>query len=157
MKTLFIDRTRCNGCGACQAVCALVKRGAQMPQQARIRARRAGGPAAGYVTVCQHCAEPVCLTACMRGIIDQDPATGLVTRRTEGCFTCAACKVMCPSDAIVYDSRLDAFVTCDLCGGNPPCVAACPTGALRFEEPAGASEDLRNKYAQALLGGKEAE
>ncbi len=154
MKTLFIDRTRCNGCGACQAVCALVKRGAQMPQQARIRVRRAGGPAAGYVTVCQHCAQPVCLTACMRGIIDQDPATGLVTRRTQGCFTCAACKVMCPSDSIVYDSLLDAFVTCDLCGGDPPCAKACPTGALRYEDQAAASEQLRQKYAQAALGGK---
>lgn len=154
MKTLFIDRTRCNGCGACQAVCALVKRGAQMPQQARIRARRRGPRPPGMVTVCQHCAQPVCLTACMRGIIDQDPATGWSPAAPRGASPGAACKVMCPSDSIVYDSLLDAFVTCDLCGGDPPCAKACPTGALRYEDQAAASEQLRQKYAQAALGGK---
>lgn len=157
MKILSIDRSKCNGCGACQSICSLVKKGEMRPSESRIRVRRVGGPDTQYVSVCQHCAEPVCVSACMRGIIDKDPVTGIVSRKTEDCFTCAACKVMCPAGAVVYDSDMDAFVTCDLCGGDPACVKVCPTGALRYEEPGMASADFRNQYAQSILGAKEAE
>ena len=87
----------------------------------------------------------------MRGIIDKDPVTGVVSRKQEDCFSCAACKVMCPHGAVVYDSGLDAFDTCDLCGGDPACVRVCPTGALRYEDLSAASSDFRNRYAQHVL------
>lgn len=151
MKVLSIDRTKCSGCGACQVICSLVKKRGGYPSESRIRIRRAGGTDTQHVSVCQHCAEPVCVSACMRGIIDKDPVTGVVSRKQEDCFSCAACKVMCPHGAVVYDSGLDAFDTCDLCGGDPACVRVCPTGALRYEDLSAASSDFRNRYAQHVL------
>lgn len=152
MKILSIDRERCSGCGACQILCSLAKKGSVDPAESRIRIRRAGGADTQYPSVCQHCAEPVCVSACMRGIIDKDPATGVVRRRQEDCFACAACMVMCPHGAVVYDHDLDAFDTCDFCGGAPVCAAVCPTGALRYEEPGSASASLRGKYAARFFG-----
>ena len=151
MKILTIDRAKCTGCGACQMICSIAKKGTVMPSDARIRIRRAGGIDTQYAVVCQHCAEPVCVSACMRGIIDKDPGTGVISRRTEDCFACAACRVMCPVGAVTYDRDQEAFVTCDLCGGDPVCVKVCPTQALRFEDVHQASLDLRSKYAQNLL------
>jgi len=157
MKILSIDRKKCNGCGACQAICSLVKKEQMRPSESRIRVRRVGGPDTQYASVCQHCAEPVCVSACMRGIIDKDPATGIVSRKVEDCFTCAACRVMCPIGAVVYDSDLDAFVTCDFCGGDPVCAKVCPTGALRYEDVSEASSDFRNKYARSVFAPTERE
>lgn len=157
MKVLTINRSQCNGCGACQMVCSLTKKNGLCPSESRIRVRRVGGTETQYVCVCQHCAEPVCVSACMRGIIDKDPVTGVVTRKQEDCFTCAACKVMCPHGAVTYDSTIDAFVTCDLCGGDPACIKVCPTGALRYEDLSEASSDFRNQYAQRVLHAKEVE
>ena len=151
MRILTIDRSKCNGCGACQTICSLVKKGGVCPSEARIRSRRTGGVDTQYVSVCQHCAEPVCESACMRGIIDKDPVTGVVSRRQEDCFACAACKVMCPHGAVIYDSGLDAFDTCDFCGGDPVCVKVCPIGALRFEEPGAVSSEFRSQYAQRVF------
>ncbi len=116
-----------------------------------MRVRRVGGRETEYVTFCQHCAEPVCVSACLKGIIDKDPVTGVVSRQTEKCFECAACSVMCPMDAIVHDSEEKAFVTCDLCGGDPVCVKACPNGAITYGEPAEISADVRRKNAVQLF------
>lgn len=151
MRILTIDRTKCNGCGACQAICSINKKQAVKPDEARIRLRRTAGIETQYVAYCQHCAEPVCTTACLKGIIDKDPVTGIVSRDFEYCFECAACSVLCPMEAVVYDSSLKAYVTCDFCGEDPLCVKVCPTGALAFEEPSQASVEKRGKHGRRIF------
>lgn len=172
MKILSFDQSRCSRCGACQIVCSLVKKGCFKPEEARIRIEPAGeeeslsltkpaGPALRAV-VCQHCAEPVCVTACMRGIIHKDPESGFVSRKFEDCFRCASCQVLCPVGAAVEDHDLGAFITCDLCsterksgslkGDVPACVQVCPSGALRYEDLSETSASLREQYARRTLG-----
>mgnify|MGYP005857452547 CR=1 FL=1 len=157
MKILTVDKTKCNGCGACQVLCSAVKKNKVQPSESRIRIRRSGDPDVQNVSVCQHCETPVCVTACMRGCIHKDPATGFVRRNVKGCFACASCNVWCPIGAIFYDSDEDAFVTCDRCGGDPLCVRVCPTGALRYEEIGGVSDTRRQAYARSLFAGEGAE
>ena len=152
MKLLTYDQTRCNYCGACQIVCSLSKKDRIDPGQARIRIQTAGDGIPLRAAVCQHCEEPVCVTACMRGIIEKDPETGVVRRHFEDCFRCAACHVMCPIGAAVLDEELKAFVTCDLCGGDPVCVKVCPTGALGYADVQESSEAMRTRYARMALG-----
>ena len=155
MKILTFDQSKCDGCGACQRLCSLRKKGKVQPSESRIRIKRTDG-AEGEApflraVYCQHCAEPTCVTACMRGIISKDPATGLVSRKTEDCFQCAACAVMCPVGATLLDHDMDAFVTCDLCGGDPLCVKVCPRGAIKYEDVEAAIEEKRNRYAQMAM------
>ena len=71
------------------------------------------------------------------------------------CFACSACAVACPMGAVVYDSGVDAYLTCDQCGGDPLCVKICPTGALSFAEPAQSSVERRSSYAEKRHDPKE--
>ena len=155
MKILSIDRTKCSGCGICQSSCALARKRALQPCEARIQVRQAGGRETEYVSFCQHCAEPVCVSACLKGIIDKDLKTGIVGRETDRCFECAACSLLCPMGAVVHDTSLNAFVTCDACGGDPVCVRACPTGALSYGEPSQISSNVRSESGLRLFAWKE--
>ena len=155
MKLLTFDQSKCTNCGACSAVCSLEKKGVVQPAQARIRIKAAcaeNGEKVLRASVCQHCARPVCVTACMKGIVHKDPETGFVSRDKEGCIACAACAVMCPVGAAVLDTDANAFLTCDLCGGNPACVKVCSSGALSYADPAEASAAFRNSYALKAVG-----
>lgn len=134
-KILAIDRSICNGCGICEVICSIKHKHAACPSESRIRLQRFGGPLQQYVAYCQHCEEPICATACLKGAIDKYAVPGLVVHHYEQCFSCGACEVMCPLGAPVYDSDLDAYVTCDLCGGDPVCVQVCPTKALVYDFP----------------------
>ena len=153
MKMICVDRSKCNGCGACQSICSMVKQDRVQPAEARIRLQRAGGAKLQYVTYCQHCADPECLKACLKTIIRKDG--GLVLRNFNGCFACSACEVACPMGAVVYDSCVDAYMTCDQCGGDPVCVKICPTGALSFVDAAEACVDRRAAYAAQKVDVKE--
>ena len=81
MKRIAFDPLRCSLCGACMAACTLSKAGKPDLSRSRIRIETAGSCVPLRAAVCRHCEEPACVTACMRGIIDRDPETGLVTRR----------------------------------------------------------------------------
>lgn len=48
------------------------------------------------------------------------------------CIGCGVCEKVCKYSAIKL-SEGKALV-CDLCGGDPKCVARCPTGALEYVE-----------------------
>lgn len=151
MKIISIDRVKCNGCGICQAICSINKKTEIKPEESRIRINKTNAVALQSPTYCQHCAEPVCVSACLKGIIDKDIVTGVVSRQHEKCFECAVCSVMCSNGAVVYDQDLKAYVTCDLCGGEPLCVKVCPTGALRFEDPETTSVNMRNKHGNRIF------
>ena len=155
MKRIVFDPDRCNLCNACRIACSAGKKGSVQPDLSRIRIETAGDAKPLRAVVCQHCQDPVCVTACMRGIIHQDEQTGIVSRRYEDCFRCAACHVYCPVGAAVEDSDLQAFVTCDLCGGAeiPLCVQVCENGALHFEEESETSRRRRERYASGMFGG----
>jgi carbon-monoxide dehydrogenase iron sulfur subunit len=155
MWTLSIDREKCNGCGVCQVMCSLAKKKAVQPAESRIRVNRYSGADFQSLALCQHCAEPGCVNACLMGVVIQDPGSGLVGRDTAKCFACGACKVMCPAGAPVYDSHEDAYVTCDLCKGEPICVKVCPQNALSYLDLAAASEEIRYKQGLRFFRGRQ--
>jgi Fe-S-cluster-containing hydrogenase component 2 len=56
--------------------------------------------------------------------------------------------VLCPEDAVTFDSGKNAYTTCDCCDGDPLCVSICPTGALSYAEPSKISCDFREAYSR---------
>ena len=153
MKRILFDPKQCSLCGICETACSLSKGGSPDAERSRIRIETAGEERPLRAAVCRHCEEPACVTACMRGIIAKDETSGQAFRKWEDCFRCAACTVYCPVGAIVEDPSLHAFVSCDLCGGDPLCVQVCPNGALRFEDDREASCQKRSRYAEQMFTG----
>lgn len=114
------------------------------------------------VSICYHCAEPPCMSACPAGAITKLKENRIVVVDKEACLGrsgCGgACQVACPYDApqfgIEPDSKMEK---CDLClgrwgeGKKPVCVEACPMRAL----DAGPLEELEQKYG-CRRGEKEA-
>ncbi|MEL7671169.1 4Fe-4S binding protein [Methanobacterium sp.] len=56
----------------------------------------------------------------------------MIVVNKEGCIKCGACQGVCPTEAISVTP--EDVIFCDLCSGEPKCVAACSTGALKAEE-----------------------
>ena len=148
MKTIAFDPVKCSLCGACSLLCSLVKSQGDVPAVPRIRIETAGNCLPLRAAVCQHCTQPACVDACMRGIIHKDAATGIVTRQQEDCFRCASCAVYCPVGACAEDDATQAFVSCDLCGGDPLCVKICLSGALQYADEREISVLSRRSYAK---------
>lgn len=147
-KALGVDQELCNGCGLCQSGCNLKKVGRAGLSGAGIAVARPA-PGEGIVTVCCHCEEPLCVTACLMEAITRGN-DGVVTRDEEACIGCRSCVVMCPWEACRHDDRRDVAVSCDLCGGDPVCVSLCPTGALTLAAPGDVSR-LRRQAAVRRL------
>ena len=45
---------------------------------------------------------------------------------------CKVCTIACPFGTINYVQETGKVQKCDLCGGEPACAEACPTGAITF-------------------------
>jgi Fe-S-cluster-containing hydrogenase component 2 len=70
-----------------------------------------------------------CASACPENVITRDRYSGAVVIN-DGCIGCGACQEVCPINAIqMWDEKA---VKCDLCGGAPKCVEACPRQALSW-------------------------
>jgi Fe-S-cluster-containing dehydrogenase component len=132
MKTLYVDYSKCIGCGTCEAVCKFIY---QIPKI--IMTRTSYG--LNVPLYCQHCEDPKCVKVCKQKAIfkDEDGAVRLIEERCRGCKT-KSCILACPYVAILCTGRESPVAKCDMCvtraGLGPACVKMCPCDALMVGE-----------------------
>ncbi len=124
----------CTGCRYCEIACAVWHCGRIDVGQSRIRILfDAENAAERYAAVnCQHCEDPVCVSACPSEAMRKDVRTGWVTVNASTCIGCEMCVLACPLSVPYFDPTLKVAVKCDFCHGDPECVKHCSSRALRL-------------------------
>jgi carbon-monoxide dehydrogenase iron sulfur subunit len=158
MKKLFVRPELCTGCKTCELACAVAHSRSQNllgamiespPPHTRIYVEAV--PVSPFEIVkmpmtCRHCDPAPCIAACIPQVMHRGPHDEVTNvGGKHGCIACGMCVMTCPFGMIGRAAVPDAnaasgarvmAVKCDLCPDRPvpACVAACPTGALLFEE-----------------------
>jgi Fe-S-cluster-containing hydrogenase component 2 len=135
-KILLIDPLTCNGCRECEIVCAARHAGNRKIAQKRIRVLGAAfGDASLFVpSTCRQCADPPCMAVCPRNAIRLDHVLKRVVLDPGLCVGCAMCVAACPNGSMAFADELGLPYKCELCDGDPECVRACETQALKYVE-----------------------
>jgi len=128
-----VDIERCTECKRCAIACSLAKSAAVRMRSSRIDIHP-HWPEVPEIRVCrfEDCAGHPCIESCSVAAIRE--LDGVVLIDAETCIGCGACEAVCPYQAIRIED--EKALKCDLCGGDPACVAECVTGALRDREVA---------------------
>ncbi len=127
---IVFDPSRCTGCGMCEAVCAAGGREGKGPRTSRVQVLRDDEAGTSFAVLCQHCLDPQCMKACPNGALSKGK-DGIVRMDKSLCVNCGMCIAACPEAAPLRTAQGEV-VKCDLCGGSPACVEACPNGALSY-------------------------
>lgn len=147
-RAILIDITKCIGCQQCAAGCKEAHHQPGDPEPTLSATAFTAVEPRGDKFVrrlCLHCEDPSCASVCPVGAIKKTEQ-GAVRYDGSKCIGCRYCMIACPYSVPKYEwTKLAPYVTkCDMCaervlaGGQPACVAACPTGASTF----GRREDL---------------
>lgn len=147
MKVIDFDPGRCDRCAKCEAACREAHAG--------MSGIRVAAPCSGVVMAnssCRQCDTPMCQLFCPAGAIVPTGIQGVCAVDTDKCIGCGMCSMGCPDGAIEWDFQRGLSFKCDLCGGKPRCVDACPTGALAYVRPAAAAARQRRAHVQATMG-----
>ena len=148
-KHLLSIPNRCTGCNRCVLACAAVKEGIFMPSKARIKVTNFALEGYSVPNVCFQCPKPDCLAACPREAIYRNERDVVVVDAAR-CDGCGDCVEACPY-GMIEQYRSGKAYKCDLCGGNPACVAECHFGALLFKEPDKISRKLRGQQMKQRI------
>ena len=142
MKQLYYKIDKCLGCKSCEITCAVAHSENQnllkslrekIPPLPRKKILYSKGK--NYPVSCRSCKDPMCLDACMAAAITLDREKG-VSHDRQRCVGCWMCVMACPYGAIRPDKAAKIPLRCDKCKDKdqPACIAACPTGAIIWEE-----------------------
>jgi Fe-S-cluster-containing hydrogenase component 2 len=101
---------------------------------------------------CQHCEDAPCAAACPEDAITRDDAQVRTVIDYNRCVGCQMCVHACPFGAMKFDADRGRPYKCDLCGGDPLCVAFCEPGALVFIEADGLQYRQTRQSARRLVG-----
>jgi Fe-S-cluster-containing dehydrogenase component len=144
-KTLMVDLDKCTGCETCVDICSGRKRDVYFEGVSRIKMLKYEAEALFIPLVCEQCREHTCFDVCAVGAIHYDEDLGIFRVDESLCTGCGVCEEACPYNGIFISDGL--AIKCDLCEGNPACVAICYPGALQLLEvtPEAVLLDLENK------------
>lgn len=163
------DTTRCVGCRRCEIACTEYNEGRTQPSLARIKINRnylfgPKGAQAGFWNAegvygnhrligdtCRQCPHPVpCMDACPYGAIEVVAPTNARVVNVEKCKGCRTCQRACPWAMTVFDEAAKKASKCHLCGGDPQCVKACPTGALIYVPWTDKTKEVPIRFAPSV-------
>jgi len=161
LSSVLVDLTRCIGCRACENACRVRQNRPGLPT-ARfgyglgdgrlsftnwtfVDFRTAHGQPAAKTRFsvkkqCMHCLDAACVSACPVAALHKTPR-GSVVYEASRCIGCRYCMIACPFNIPRYEwneGLTPRVGKCDFCddrvasGLRPACVAACPTGTLKF-------------------------
>jgi Fe-S-cluster-containing hydrogenase component 2 len=133
-KSLKIIPDLCTGCMQCELACSWVQTGAFQPAKSLVRVNVFDEEASYAPYTCLQCDEAWCLNACPVNAIGINETTGAKLVVEELCIGCHLCTIACPFGTVWTRPDNGSAAKCNLCGGRPACVAACPTRAIQFEE-----------------------
>ena len=142
--TLITNPDLCTGCNRCAYACSARHENMFAPALARLSINNY--PLQGYSvpSICFQCKRPDCLAACpeqaiMRG---QD---GIVTIDADICTGCGKCIPACSWGMVRKHPTTGKAFKCNLCDGDPACVAECHFNALTFVEWEGDAAKIKAK------------
>lgn len=156
---IAFDAERCVACHGCTVSCKVWRErpvGVYCRRIEKIWQQGGEMPRLRHASInCQHCAEPACMEACPENAISKN-ADGIVLVDEAKCVGCRTCETACPFGVPQFpDDGEGKMVKCDLCVGRydmekeePPCVATCPTHALKLLK---ASPEEKRRSEAALL------
>lgn len=133
MDALNIDAQKCTACRACELVCSFTHEGVFAPALSRIRVVRFMKRGLNVPIVCVNCSRPACVEVCPTGAAHVDRGVPVVRIDEEKCIGCGDCVKACPFGGVDFNYEKEVAFMCDLCDGEPVCVANCIYGALTFE------------------------
>jgi formate dehydrogenase iron-sulfur subunit len=160
-SSVLVDLTRCIGCRACENACRVRQGRSPLPTErfgygpgegrlsftswTFVDFREVHGLSAAKTIFpvkrqCMHCLEAACVSACPVAALHKSPR-GSVVYAASRCIGCRYCMIACPFKVPRYEwneGLTPRVGKCDFCddrvasGRSPACVAACPTGTLKF-------------------------
>ena len=137
---LLVESAACTGCRICETFCSLCHEKAVWPDKARIRILYQDDAGPFFPMVCQQCSDTPCAAACPVEAISVDSRTGAVLVDHEECLFCGDCARACPFEAVFLDEERGQTLICDLCGGEPRCIPACPKDVIGIMSGAGPAQ-----------------
>jgi Fe-S-cluster-containing hydrogenase component 2 len=160
-KALKIIPEKCTGCMQCELACGWVQTGTFQPSRSVIRVNVFDEEASYAPYTCVQCAEAWCMMACPVNAIAVDPQTQAKVVLGDVCVGCHLCTIACPYGTVFTLPGTDKASKCNLCGGQPACATACPTGAIEWAEANGTGswfapwgDKVNNRFLEATKGGR---
>jgi len=110
-----------------------------------------------WVWRCQQCISAPCVEACVTGSLRHGEEGNGVFHDRETCVGCGSCVLACPFDALTPDENDDRVTKCNLCPEEeiPPCVKACKSEALAYQDPRLFAQDKRKNFLWDQKGHRE--
>ncbi len=126
---ISVDLKKCTGCKRCETICSFIHSGRISSRLSRIKVLNLYESGTDGPVLCVQCRERFCL-GCPQNALSLG-VRGEVLVSPDLCTACGFCESACPIGAVeIFE---DTVHVCDLCGGEPRCVAACTEGAITFE------------------------